>query len=81
MYKRQTIKDYRRTIALYEEIAPMLRANLYERGHDAAGDRSIELYPQLDTFVSEPNKAQIPQAFKHLQGLLNSKPGEAAAKS
>lgn len=76
-----TIKDYRRTIALYEEIAPMLRANLYERGHDAAGDRSIELYPQLDTFVSEPNKAQIPQAFQHLQELLNRKPAEAAAKS
>lgn len=77
--ENRIIKDYRRTIALYEEIAPMLRANLYERGHDAAGDRSIERFPQLDNFVSEPNTGHIPQAFQHLQGLLD--PVEAAEKS
>ncbi len=74
------IRDYRRTIALYEEIAPMLRANLYERGHDAAGDRSIDLFPQLDNFVSEPNDGQIPQAFQHLQGLLGGMTAEPAGK-
>ncbi|WP_233346107.1 FliI/YscN family ATPase [Hyphomonas pacifica] len=67
------IKDYRRTVALYEEIAPMLRANLYEKGHDMAGDRAIALWPNLDAFVSTANTAQIPQAFEVLQNLLSPK--------
>lgn len=73
------IKDYRRTVALYEEIAPMLRANLYERGHDIAGDRAIALWPHLDTFVSTPNPAKIPQAFEALRGLLNPPPNVPVA--
>lgn len=69
-----TLKDYRRTVALFEEIAPMLRANLYEKGHDAAGDRAILLYPDLDAFVSEKNPAEIPDAFLRLNSLLGESP-------
>ena len=69
-----TLKDYRRTVALFEEIAPMLRANLYEKGHDAAGDRAIRLYPDLDAFVSEKNPADIPDAFLRLSSLLGESP-------
>ena len=65
------IREYRRTLALYEEIAPMLRANLYERGHDAEGDRAIDLFPHLDAFVAGPNPGGIPQAFGHLDSLLH----------
>lgn len=68
------IRDYRRTIALYEELAPMLRANLYERGHDSEGDRAIERYPYLDSFVSLTHEGRIEDAFAMLQGLLHPKP-------
>ncbi|WP_300394410.1 FliI/YscN family ATPase [Henriciella sp.] len=73
------IKEYRRTLSLYEEIAPMLRANLYERGHDPQGDRSIDLFPHLDGFVSLKNEHGIPIAFDLLKSLLESgnKPNEA----
>ncbi|MGB3626156.1 MAG: FliI/YscN family ATPase [Henriciella sp.] len=67
------LSQYRRTIALYEEVAPMIRANLYEKGHDAEGDKAIALYPMLDRFVSETNEAGIKEAFAHLQALLTAK--------
>ena len=66
------IREYRRTLALYEEIAPMLRANLYERGHDAQGDRAIELFPHLDGFVSLHNEHGIGVAFDLLKSLLEA---------
>lgn len=69
--ENKLILEYRRTVALYEEIAPMLRANLYERGHDMAGDRAIELFPHLDAYVSSPNDEGIAGAFGHLKTLLH----------
>ena len=66
------IREYRRSLSLYEEIAPMLRANLYERGHDAQGDRAIELFPHLDGFVSLENAHGIPVAFDLLKSLLEA---------
>ena len=66
------LKEYRRTLAVYEEIVPMLRANLYEHGHNADGDRAIELYPQLDGFVSLKNPDGIQGAFEVMKGLLGS---------
>ena len=66
------ITEYRRTLSLHEEIAPMLRANLYERGQDAGGDRAIDLFPHLDGFVCLQNDHGIPVAFDLLKNLLNA---------
>ena len=72
------LRDYRRYLSLYEEIAPMLRANLYERGHDAQGDRAIDLFPHLDGFVSLKNDGDIPLAFDLMKSLLNAGKPEPA---
>ncbi|WP_300380665.1 FliI/YscN family ATPase [Henriciella sp.] len=69
--ENELIREYRRTVALYEEIAPMLRANLYEKGHDAAGDRAIDLFPHLDGYVSMRNPEAISAAFEQLRKLLH----------
>jgi flagellum-specific ATP synthase len=62
---------------MYEELAPMVRANLYERGRDAAGDKAIDLFPQLDGFVSTANPGDSQSAFKYLESLLGPKSAEA----
>ncbi len=74
------INEYRRTVSLYEEIAPMLRANLYERGRDATGDRAIDLFPHLDGFVSARHAGGVEQAFAHLEGLLTQEKVPPPAK-
>ncbi|WP_348764514.1 FliI/YscN family ATPase [uncultured Henriciella sp.] len=63
--------EYRRNVALYEELAPMVRANLYERGKDAAGDRAIDLFPMLDGFISERHDGDTKAAYQRLATLLH----------
>ena len=68
------MRDYRQTIALYEEVAPMLRANLFEFGKDPAADRAILLHAELDAFVGERNPDGPEQAFERMRSLLEKNP-------
>ncbi len=61
---------FRRLIATHHEIAPMVRAGLYERGRDVDGDRALDLFHALDGFVGMPNKGTVNDAFAHLKGLM-----------
>lgn len=76
------LSEYRRNLALYEELAPMVRANLYERGKDAAGDRAIDLFGALDGFVSERHDGDSKAAYVRLAELLSAglKAAEAPAE-
>jgi flagellum-specific ATP synthase len=62
---------YRRNLALYQEVSPMLRASLYEFGQDAETDRAIALYPVLDAFISTPSDGGTDGAFAALDQILN----------
>ncbi|WP_273185676.1 FliI/YscN family ATPase [Hyphomonas adhaerens] len=64
------IRRCRKTLALYEELEPMLRANLYEFGKDADGDNSIALFPALDAFMGTKSPDGIAAAFEALQSIL-----------
>lgn len=69
-WENDLLRDYRRMIALYDEVAPMLRASLFEFGRDADADRAIGLYPALDAFISTRNTMGIDAAFATLSDLL-----------
>ena len=73
-WENDQLKDYRRLVALYDEVAPMLRASLFEFGRDADADRAIRLYPALDAFVSARNAHGIDAAFKALSDTLETSP-------
>ncbi len=64
------IADYKKLIALQAELAPMVRANLYQPGLDASADRALERYDALDAFAAEPNAASLSDAFAHLSKSL-----------
>ncbi|WP_051595977.1 FliI/YscN family ATPase [Hyphomonas adhaerens] len=64
------IRRCRKTLALYEELEPMLRANLYEFGKDADGDNSIALFPALDAFMGTKSPDGIAAAFEALLSIL-----------
>lgn len=51
--------EYRRMVALYEEVSPMLRANLYEFGRDPVTDRAIALFPELDAFAATVDRKSV----------------------
>ena len=50
----------------------MVRANLYARGKDMAGDRAIDLFPSLDGFVSERHEGDTQAAYVRLAELLSA---------
>ena len=72
------IRECRRMFALYEEIAPMLRANLYEFGKDSEADRAIALYSLLDLYAGTPNADGIEAAFDRLREILRTERSLAA---
>ena len=65
------IRDARRMLALYEEVSPMLRANLYEPGKDAEADRAIGLFQALDGYAATRSGAGISDAFAQLRNILS----------
>ncbi|WP_225907846.1 flagellum-specific ATP synthase FliI [Hyphomonas sediminis] len=69
-WENDQLRDYRRMVALYDEVAPMLRASLFEFGRDQDADRAIALYPALDAYVSARNNLGIEAAFAALSGIL-----------
>lgn len=71
--ENKTIRETRAMIALYEEVAPMLRANLYESGKDPAADRAIELFTSIDQFVATPSTDGVQNAFEFLNGILQGR--------
>lgn len=68
--ENELLREYRRMIALYEEVSPMLRANLYEFGRDPDCDRAIALYPALDNFVAARRPEGINASFDELRRIL-----------
>ena len=64
------LAEYRRLIAAYEEVLPMLRANLYQAGTDPVTDRAIALHSELDGFISMMNDAGPEAAFEVLRAYL-----------
>jgi len=68
--ENELLREYRRMIALYEEVSPMLRANLYEFGRDTDCDRAIALYPALDNFVAARKPEGINASFDELRRIL-----------
>ena len=66
------LTEFRRLIAAYENILPMLRADLYEPGKDPETDRAIALFQKLDTFTGAANPELAEQAFTALDSTLKS---------
>lgn len=68
--ENQLLNTFRRLIAAYENILPMLRADLYEPGKDPETDLAISLFDSLDRFVGESNPDDLPAAFDQLKARV-----------
>lgn len=71
--ENEMLKTYRRLVAAYDEVLPMLRADLYQPGKDAQTDRAIRLYADLDGFASAHNPGNVAQGFEALDAILEER--------
>lgn len=67
--QNERLKHFRNLLTTYDEIAPMVRAGLYEFGKDPNGDIAYTLFPELDRYLTEESDG-IDLAFEYLDGLL-----------
>ena len=47
------VAEARRVLAVYEDMAELIRLGAYKRGSDPQVDRAIELYPRLEAFLGQ----------------------------
>lgn len=64
-----SLQLFRTLITTYDEIAPMVRAGLYEFGKDPNADIAYTLFPELDRYLTQDSDG-IATAFEYLDGLL-----------
>ena len=67
--QNEALNLFRRLLTTYDEIAPMVRAGLYEFGKDPNADVAYTLFPDLDRYLTE-NSDGIETAFDYLNGLM-----------
>lgn len=75
--QNESLTLYRNLMMTYDEIAPMVRAGLYEFGKDPKADIAYTLFPELDRYLTEDSDA-IETAFNYLDGLLQPARGTAS---
>ncbi|MEC7291728.1 MAG: flagellum-specific ATP synthase FliI, partial [Pseudomonadota bacterium] len=67
--QNKLLQVFRRLMTTYEEIAPMVRAGLFEFGTDPHADLAHALHNSMDQFLTEPSNG-IDVAFDYMKGLL-----------
>ena len=67
--QNQLLQTFRQLMTTYEEIAPMVRAGLFEFGTDPQADLAHALHKSMTQFLTEPSNG-IETAFDYMNGLL-----------
>lgn len=72
--QQKEIKEARRNLALYEDMADMIRLGAYKKGTDPELDHAIHLYPQLEEFIAQEKgeASTFAEGFKALSAILHS---------
>ena len=72
--QQMLIKGARKYLSLYEDMADMIRLGAYKRGTDPDLDQAINLYPQLETFISQDKgvSATFNEGFETLKTILGN---------
>lgn len=68
--ENELIGETRRILATYEEIEPMLRAGLFEPGHDVDADHAVAVWSKLDTFFSQSAVGGTQDSFAELENVI-----------
>lgn len=70
--ERQLIEKARRHLAVYDDVAELVRLGAYRRGADAAIDAAIHYQPALEEFLKQDKtvRAPIGEGFKALSQIL-----------
>lgn len=70
--RNEILRLTKKIITTYEDMAELIRLGAYRKGTDPEVDRSIELYPKLEEFLSQNKREQttIDDCFIALESII-----------
>jgi flagellum-specific ATP synthase len=70
------IAEARRHLAVFEDVAELVRLGAYRKGADAAIDAAVHYYPMLERFLAQDKgeRASLEQGYEALRAILANKP-------
>jgi flagellum-specific ATP synthase len=74
--ENQVIGRARRLLAVYDEMAELIRLGAYRRGSDAEIDEAIRLQPRLEGFLAQARdeRAPLETVYQQLAAILDAPP-------
>lgn len=70
--EQRVIDDTRRVLAVYDNMAELIRLGAYKAGSDADVDRAIKLFPKLDAFLAQRKgeRGELSLGYEQLAEIL-----------
>ena len=72
--ENELIGRARRLLAIYDDMAELIRLGAYRRGADAAVDEAIHYYPALESFLAQDKQESTDLADQLRHAVANPKP-------
>lgn len=68
----ELLRDAKRVISTYEDMEELIRIGAYRKGSDPSVDHALELYPQLEEFLSQRKQecTSLPESFQQLRTII-----------
>ncbi|WP_374308316.1 flagellar protein export ATPase FliI [Dongia sp.] len=57
-FENRIVREARRHMSVYEDMAELIRLGAYRRGTDPAVDQAIQLYPEIERFLGQRREEQ-----------------------
>lgn len=72
--EQNLVRQARRLLSTYEDMADMIRLGAYRQGSNAEVDEAIFYYPQLQNFLSQHHaqNVSLDESFQHLQEVFSN---------
>jgi flagellum-specific ATP synthase len=74
--ENQLVMTARRLLAIYDDMAELIRLGAYRRGSDPAVDEAIHYYPGLEAFLSQKKSeaTDLDSSYRMLAQVLANTP-------
>ena len=71
-FENKIVREARRHMSVYEDMAELIRLGAYKRGTDPAVDQAVLLYPEIERFLGQRREEQatLASGYATLAGVL-----------
>jgi len=85
-FENRIVREARRHMSVYEDMAELIRLGAYKRGTDPAVDQAVVLYPAIEQFLGQRREEQATLAsgyagLAEILGVADETPVDAEAAS